>query len=222
MRGWAIDDRSTSGPGVNVLQVWAASRTSSAVYNLGYAVGRRREPPRCGRRVRRQLSQLRLQREPGSRSTWSIHADLASLFDVYAHAYDYTKSKYVNITVAGGVITTIDTPRWPQTVGNHGIGMTISGWAVDMSKPTGTGVDQVQVWCVNASTGTGTFLGTATYGLPRNDVGVFLGDFRFNPSGFSRTNTTSLASGTYYILVISHSIGAPSWNVHVASAVVIQ
>ena len=221
LRGWAIDDRSTSGPGISVLQVWAASRTSSALYHLGYAtVGAESRPDVAAAHGANFLNSgynVSLAHVPPGQYTLTLHP-----YSTYANAYDYNKSKYVNITVAGGVITKIDTPTWPQVVGNHGVGMTISGWAVDMSKPTGTGVDQVQVWGVNASTGTGTFLGTATYGLPRNDVGVSLGDFRFNPSGFSRTNTTSLASGTYYILVISHSIGASSWNVHVLSAVIIQ
>ena len=221
LRGWAIDKDSTSGPGVNAIQVWAVSQSSSAQYNLGWVpvgVENRTEVASAhGSNFLASGFNAKVAHIPPGGYTLVLFA-----FSTVTNTTEYDKPHYVPVTVAGGVITKVTTPAWGQVFGNHGIGMTVSGWAVDMSKPTGTGVDQVYVYAVKASTGTASLLGGASYGQVRPEVGVQLGDFRFNPSGFTLTNTVSLSSGLYYILVFSHSVGAAQFNVHVATAAVIQ
>ncbi len=94
---------------------------------------------------------------------------------------------------------TIDTPV-SRTDGVQPL--LVAGWAVDLDASSGTGVDAVHVWAypVNGpSTRSGQsaapqFVGAATYGGIRPDVGAVLGE-PFTPSGYAlRSAITSLAN----------------------------
>jgi hypothetical protein len=75
---------------------------------------------------------------------------------------------------------------------------TVTGWAIDTSAPSGTGVDRVDVYAVPLSGGARTHLGTATYGGARPAVAGTYGE-RFRNSGF--TLTVENAPGGSYRLV---------------------
>jgi hypothetical protein len=105
----------------------------------------------------------------------------------------------VTLTVTGATVA-IDTPAEGATVSN---GFTIAGWALDQAAATGTGVSQVQAYAYRAS-GAPIFLGTATYGSSRADVGAIYGS-RFTPSGYSLQVSNLTPGASYQISVFAKS-----------------
>jgi hypothetical protein len=84
--------------------------------------------------------------------------------------------------------------------------LVVSGWAVDQTAPSGTGVDLVNVYAYpNPGSGAAPiFLGAAGYGIPRPDVAAKVGGARFTNCGFV-LSVTSLNKGTYRIVAFAHS-----------------
>lgn len=105
----------------------------------------------------------------------------------------------VTLTVTGATVA-MDTPTDGETVSN---GFTISGWAIDVAAPSGTGISQVQAYAYPSS-GAPIFLGTATYGAARTDVGDFYGS-RFINSGYSLQVSNLTPGASYQISVFGKS-----------------
>jgi hypothetical protein len=100
----------------------------------------------------------------------------------------------------------LDTPA----DGSHvGLSFTVAGWAADLAAASGAGVDAVHVWAV-PSAGSPLFLGSATYGGPRPDVGAAFGS-QFTNTAFGLT-VASLPIGTYTITVYAHSTITGTFN----------
>lgn len=93
----------------------------------------------------------------------------------------------------------LDSPANGATVAG---GFAIQGWAIDLATTSGTGVDAVHAWAYPVAGGTPLFLGGATLGFPRPDVGATYGA-QFTPSGFQLA--TALPAGTYNVAVYGHS-----------------
>ncbi len=74
----------------------------------------------------------------------------------------------------------------------------IAGWAFDATAPTGTGIDTLHVWAFPAS-GAPRFVGVASYGGARPDVGGVFGA-QFTPSGFGLL-VSGLPPGAYQFMV---------------------
>jgi len=111
--------------------------------------------------------------------------------------------------VVGAPRMSIDTP----TAGVRVQPLQIAGWAIDVAAATGSGVDTVHVWAY-PNPGSGTpplFLGAATYGGDRPDVGAAFGDARFRYSSYSLT-TTALAPNAYQLVVYAHSTFTGTFN----------
>jgi hypothetical protein len=102
----------------------------------------------------------------------------------------------------------IDVPRTGSTVGN---GFTIGGWALDLGSPSGIGVDSVQVWAYPATGAAPMFVGVATQGVSRPDVGTAYGSTRFGPSGYTLASPT-LPAGSYNLVVFAHSTVTGTFN----------
>jgi hypothetical protein len=81
---------------------------------------------------------------------------------------------------------------------------TIAGWAIDPAAATGTGVDAIHLYAfqVPYQGNPGIFLGVASYGDSRPDVGANYGP-RFTNSGFHLSNVR-LAAGGYQIAAYVH------------------
>ncbi|MEP6593620.1 MAG: hypothetical protein ABJC51_08000, partial [Acidobacteriota bacterium] len=101
----------------------------------------------------------------------------------------------------------IDLPRTGSTVANT---FSVGGWALDLGSPSGTGIDSVQVWAYPSTGGAPTFVGVASLGVSRPDVGAAFGSTRFGPSGYSLSGT--LPGGTYDVIVYAHSTVSYSFN----------
>ncbi len=98
----------------------------------------------------------------------------------------------------------IDEPAAGQPVSGS---MTVRGWAVDRASGNGPGVSDVHVR-VN-----GTLIGAATYGDQRTDVGSYLGDSRFTPSGYHLTvDTRTVANGTATLQIAARSRLTGKWH----------
>ena len=91
--------------------------------------------------------------------------------------------------------------------------VTISGWAIDESVPTGTGIDLIHVYKTPAG-GSAQFIGVGTYGLSRPDIAAlyaqFPGDTRFTNSGYSFV--APLTPGVYTLTVYAFRNGVPLQN----------
>ena len=105
----------------------------------------------------------------------------------------------VTLTVTGATIA-VDAPAEGATVSN---GFSISGWAIDRGASAGTGVSQVQAYAYPAS-GAPIFLGTATYGAARADVGAVYGS-QFTNSGYSLSVHNLTPGASYQISVFAKS-----------------
>lgn len=83
---------------------------------------------------------------------------------------------------------------------------TISGWAINPSVPTGTGVDMVHIHAYpNPGSGQPSiFLGAATYGGSRSDVAAMFGS-RFTNSGYHLNNVRLKPGITYLIAVYARN-----------------
>jgi hypothetical protein len=102
-------------------------------------------------------------------------------------------------------IISIDTP--PQdAVGNLRLYMT--GWAADPGSPSGTGVDQVEVYLDGPREAGGIFLARAEYGITRSDVARALGADRFARSGWRVE--ADLPPGQRSIYVYAHPADQPA------------
>lgn len=98
----------------------------------------------------------------------------------------------------------IDEPATGQTVQNI---VTVRGWAADSGSLNGPGVTDVHVR-VN-----GTFIGAATYGEARADIGSYLGDSRFTNSGYRITfDSRQFANGSATLQVSYRSAITGNWH----------
>jgi hypothetical protein len=82
---------------------------------------------------------------------------------------------------------------------------TMAGWAIDRGAPWGTGVDTLHVWAYpNPGSGAAPiWVGVATYGFPRPDVGAVFGA-RFSNPGYA-INVSTLPPGYYQIVLYAHN-----------------
>jgi hypothetical protein len=85
----------------------------------------------------------------------------------------------------------------------------ISGWAFQQEAP-GTGVDAIHVWAYPVGSGSPLFLGAATLGDVRPDVGTLFGP-RYAPSGY-HLDVTGMADGRYDIVVFARNSATGIFN----------
>ena len=100
----------------------------------------------------------------------------------------------------------LETPASSEAVG---LVFHAAGWAADLGADSGTGVDAVHVWAYPAS-GSPLFVGVASYGGSRPDVGAFFGS-QFTDSAFDMT-VTGLPIGTYTLVTFAHSTITGTFN----------
>jgi hypothetical protein len=200
LSGWAIDSAAPSGPGVDMVHVWAFPNPGSGapavwVGSAQYGISRPDVASAYGARFTNSGYHLWVKGlAPG-----------AYQFVVFSHSMatgTFNLTKSVSATVRNAPQMSIDTPT-PGAVPRT---FSLSGWAVDQAAATGTGVDSVHVW-VYPNPGSGAapiFAGVAYYGGFRPDVGAFFGSPQFNGSGYNMT-IGGLWPGTYDIAVFAHS-----------------
>lgn len=204
--GWAIDQGASSGAGVDVIDVWAYPAGSpNAIYvgSATYGIAR----PDVAAFVGAGFTNC------GYTLLGSLPAPGAYDLYVFAHSTvsgTFNNVKIVRVNVQAAVSNPkmwLDTPAANQTISQN---VTVAGWAVDLGAASGTGVDTVHVWAYPLSGASPVFVGVATYGTSRPDVGGFAGSARFTPSGFVVTGT--LPSGDYNLVAFAHSTVTNTFN----------
>jgi hypothetical protein len=145
---------------------------------------------------------------------------LNSAIDIHALGVDRNSGVGIVMADTGvssvlGPLMTIDQPAASATVTQPFV---ISGWAIDRSAPTGTGVDAVHIYAT-LSGQPGVFLAAATYGAARSDVGSAYGA-RFASSGYSYS-ISGLAPGSYTLSVFVRSTTTSTFRISRAVAVTI-
>jgi hypothetical protein len=88
----------------------------------------------------------------------------------------------------------------------------VAGWALDRGAPQGSGIDTVHVWAQPVGGGSASFLGVATYGIPRPDVAAAYGDARFTNSGYGLLGSIN-TPGTYDVTVYARSTVTQAFTV---------
>ena len=109
---------------------------------------------------------------------------------------------------APNVLAPIEQPAAGAFVGDT---VTLRGFAIDLARSTGTGIDRVHIY-LDGPLGTGTMIGGAIYGLDRPDVAAQYGA-RFGPSGWKLTwNTTGLSLGGHRLYLYAHRTADNAWT----------
>ena len=104
----------------------------------------------------------------------------------------------------------IDTPATGSSVP---LSFTFAGWAADLGAGVGTGVDAIHVYAypiANGALGPGQFVGQATYGSSRGDVGGVFGS-QFANCGYALT-VSGLAAGSYRLIAYARSTITETFN----------
>jgi hypothetical protein len=137
--------------------------------------------------------------------------------EAYAHSTvtgTFNQAQTATITIpTPNVRLFIDRPAWGQSVAQP---FAVTGWAIDTSHPTASGVDFLHIYASPWSGAPATFLGQIPTGGARPDVGGSYGA-RFTPSGWGVT-ASGLAPGWYWITVYPHSTVTDSFRYEAAVA----
>jgi hypothetical protein len=192
--GWAIDTDATSGPGVDALVVYAVPTGGPAIFLGNAAYGGSR--PDVGALFGAQFT--------NSGFALSVTGLAPATYQLLLFARSTVTGVFdIGLAVT---ITVLSTSRMAVDIPTGGASLTqpfvVAGWAIDTAAGTGTGVDAVAVYAAPPG-GAATFLGFATYGGARPDVGALFGA-QFTNSGFALV-ATGLGPGVWDILVFAHS-----------------
>ncbi len=204
--GWALDLGSPSGTGIDSVQVWAYPTTGAAPTFVGVAALGVSRPD-----VGAAFGSSRF-----GVSGYSLAGTLpAGTYDiiVYAHStvsYSFNNSQSVRITVLAPQSLprmAVDLPGPGQTISQN---IRVAGWALDAASSAGTGVNAVDVWAYPLAGGDPIFVGSASLGTFRPDVGAAFGSARYNSSGFDLH--AFVPAGDYNLVVFARSSVIGSFN----------
>jgi YD repeat-containing protein len=204
--GWAIDEAASSGTGVSTLHVYAYPNPGSGQAPIFLGV------PTFGNRP--DIAAYYGSQFLGS--GFSLTATLSpGTYYLYVAAWStvtnsFNQAQGVTFTVAtSNPVMSVDQPAPSSTVSQP---FGITGWAIDLGAPagTGTGVDAVDVHVIsNGGAGSWTYIGRATSGQ-RPDVAAYYGS-QFLNSGWGIT-ASGLAPGYYQMNVYMHSTVSGQWT----------
>ncbi len=196
--GWALDVRSTSGPGMDVVQVWGYPSPGSGqapvfLGNAQYGIGRQDVANAFGNsRYKNSGFYMDVLSMPAG--VWDIvvmpRSTVTGAFEV---------ARVTRITVDPAVLITIDAPA--ATTTNP---FTLRGWTIDRRATSSGGIDTLHVYAY-PNPGSGTqpiWLGAVTPNQSRPDVAAAYGS-QYNLSGYSLP--VGLAPGVYDLVIFAHS-----------------
>jgi hypothetical protein len=197
LSGWAIDRAAASGTGVDTLHVWAYPNPGSGAAPVfagvaQYGAARSDVGAAFGSRFTNSGYSLPVKGlAPGPYQLVVFSRSTAT--------GTFNASRTVFVTLRNSPQMALDAPSPGTAAGS----VTVRGWAIDLAAATGPGVDAIHVWGYRNG-GAAQFLGTATYGSARADVGSAFGSSQFSPSGYSLA-LGALQSGTWDIVVYARS-----------------
>ena len=202
--GWALDRGATGGGGIDAVHVWAFPLAGGVLGEgtwLGAAtLGIAR--PDVGNAYGSQFA--------ASGFHLSVAPKLIGAYRTAAYARSTVTGTFSQVRVADVVFTAspvmaLDSPGSGVTL-PPGRALTIGGWALDRGATGGSGIDAVHVWAFPLTEGVlgpGVFLGAATLGISRPDVGSAHGG-QYANSGF-HLSVAPMLSGRYLIAAYARS-----------------
>jgi hypothetical protein len=204
--GWAIDRAAGAGTGIDLVDVWAYPNPGSgapAVF-LGQATYGGARP---------DIAAFFGARFTNSGFTLIPPGLAAGRYQITAFAHSVVTSTFaasasatVTVATLSNPAMVLDSPRPNSTVGHT---VTFAGWAIDRGASSGTGMDQVLVWAYPGGGGAPQYVGAATYGIDRADIGALLGS-QFTTSGFQMT--VAVTPGAYTFVAFAHSTVANAYS----------
>jgi glucose/arabinose dehydrogenase len=200
--GWAVDLGAPSGNGVDIVHVWAVPQNGPPVF-LGASEGLSR--PDVGGAFGSQFAH----------SGFSVVVDSlpAGPCQVIAYAHSTVTGQFSQaqsrslVIAAPNALLAVESPHTGDSFPGK---VTLSGWAIDASASSGTGIDLIHIWATPPGQST-KFIGTASYGTNRPDVGSTFGP-QFANSGWSLT-AADLTPGTWTFYIYAHSTVTNSFRV---------
>ena len=205
LRGWAIDRAAPADTGISTIHVWAFPNPGSGQAPIfagvpTYGLARPDIGAVYGSQFTNAGFELVLPQLPAG--TYQFY-----VFPLSTVSNGFLPPATVIATLAPSRPNGwIDVPANGTTVSG---GFLVAGWAIDQSAPDSTGVDAIHVYAIPAS-GAPIFLGVASYGSPRPDVGAIFGA-QFSASGYS-LNAPALPPGTYDVMAFQRSTVAGTFN----------
>ncbi len=203
MAGWAIDAGTSTGTGVNRVEVLAYPNPGSGTTAI--TIG---DATYGGARPDVQATYAGYGSGFGP-SGWSreVRGLAPGVYKLVAQARStvtgtFNQFREVTVTVTANPVMWVDTPLPGSAVNQT---FTLAGWAVDVAAASGTGVNTVHVWATpNPGSGApAVFLGAAGYGGARSDIAAAYGSPFLN-SGWSLT--TTLSPGVYQLTAYAYSL----------------
>jgi glucose/arabinose dehydrogenase len=210
--GWALDQSFTSSTGVDTVHVWAFPTAGGPGVFIGASYGTSR--PDVAAAYGSQFAN----------SGYSVTANglAAGIYRITAFAHStltgqFDRNASALVEIVRGPAGVLESPSQGASVQPR---FTMSGWAVDLDATSGTGVDVVHVWATPAGGGSGRFVGVATYGVARSDIGAAYGS-RFTNSGWT-LNAAGLPPGAWTLTAYAHSSVTGSFNAALSVTVQVQ
>jgi hypothetical protein len=200
--GWAVDLGTGSGTGVDTVHVYAAPAGGSPVFLGQASYGGSR--PDIGGLFGPQFT--------GSGFNFAVNGLAPGLYQLHVFARSTVSGAFDNVRTVP--ITINSTGRMALDAPGPGARvrqpLLVAGWALDLAAPSGTGVDTVHVYAFPAGGGAPIFLGEATYGGARPDIGAAFGG-QFTGSAFGLV-AGGLPPGTYQIQALARSTVTGTFN----------
>jgi Fibronectin type III domain len=198
--GWAADQRATTGPGVDAVDVWAypapgSGRLPIFLARANYGGNRADVGALLGARFRPTGFSMTIVSLP------------AGVYDVVAFPRStvsgvFENPQIVRVTIRPSVLVVVDTP---VNGGTESGTFRIDGWGLDRRATANNGIDALHVYAFR-NPGSGAepvFLGATAPGLSRPDVAAAFGA-QFADAGYSLT-VSNLAPGVYDVVVFARS-----------------
>ena len=208
VQGWAINRAATSGSGVDAVDVYATPAGGSPILLGRASYGSARGDVGAAFGAQFSNSGYTLANTGGALAPGN-YTITAYARNAMTTTFDAAASAPVTITGPGTTpFLSVDAPAAGATVTSA---FEVGGWSFDAAAPSGTGVDAVQFYVFPNGATAGVFVGSATYGLARADVGSAFGA-RFTNSGFHFT-ITGLGPGSYTLGVYARSTQTGSFSI---------
>ena len=205
--GWAADNSGSSGTGVDAVHVYAYPDPGSntpAIFLGVAAYGLVRSD------VAGLLGSPRFQNSGFLLSVSNLTAGSYRLV-AYAHSTvrnAFTAVRTADVTITAGPQLAVDTPANNASVPAS---FAVNGWAIDLTAPSGTGVNAVHVWAYPVLGGSPLFVGAAQLGITRADVANAFGA-RALSSGFTVPATLPLPKGSWVLHIFARSTATGTFN----------
>jgi hypothetical protein len=207
LSGWALDQASRSGPGVDAVHVYAYPVSGAPATFVGvasYGASRADVAAAYGSQFLNSGYSLPIPSlPPGTYDlAFYAHSTIANQFNI-VRTRRVTVHHPSSAPPPTNTVVNMDMPLNFSTVNRW---LAIGGWAVDMRASTGTGVDLVHVLAY-PNPGTGQqpmMLGNAQYGRTRNDVATAFGSNRYKNSGF-HLDIIGMQAGVYDIVTLARN-----------------